>query len=114
MKPLLMQKIQLLLGRNTQVGGNTSSGSSGSKRAHESDASDTNSVGSSIRQMGRDATKKRPKRKKELERLNAIAMKQDEANQLMKERTHAKKINMFLKLSEKEHHDDRRKKYWRS
>ncbi|KAG7578909.1 Harbinger transposase-derived protein [Arabidopsis thaliana x Arabidopsis arenosa] len=48
----------------SQVGGNTGSGSSGSKRAHESDASDaTNSVGSSARPMGRDAAKKKAKKK---------------------------------------------------
>ncbi|ONK61534.1 uncharacterized protein A4U43_C08F30960 [Asparagus officinalis] len=47
----------------SQVGGNTGSGSSGSKRAHESDASDSNSVGSSARPIGRDAAKKRVKRK---------------------------------------------------
>ncbi|KAL9667998.1 hypothetical protein QQ045_002369 [Rhodiola kirilowii] len=42
----------------SQVGGNTGSGSSGSKIAHESDASDSNSVGCTARPMGRDATKK--------------------------------------------------------
>uniref|UniRef100_A0A0D3CCD4 No apical meristem-associated C-terminal domain-containing protein n=1 Tax=Brassica oleracea var. oleracea TaxID=109376 RepID=A0A0D3CCD4_BRAOL len=47
----------------SQVGGNTGSGSSGSKRVHESDASDSNSVGSSARPMGRDAAKKKLKRK---------------------------------------------------
>ena len=46
-----------------QVGGNTGSGSSGSKRAHESDASDSNSVGSSARPMGRDAAKKKVRKK---------------------------------------------------
>ncbi|KAL9308180.1 putative glutathione transferase [Arabidopsis thaliana] len=47
----------------SQVGGNTGSVSSGSKRAHESDASDSNSVGSSARPMGRDAAKKKAKKK---------------------------------------------------
>jgi len=42
----------------SQVGGNSGS-SSGSKRSRENDASDSNSVGSSVRPMGRDATKKR-------------------------------------------------------
>jgi hypothetical protein len=47
----------------SQVGGNTGSGSSGSKRAHESDVSDSNSVGSSARPMGRDAAKKKVRKK---------------------------------------------------
>ena len=46
----------------SQVGGNSGS-SSGSKRSRENDASDSNSVGSSVRPMGRDATKKKVKRK---------------------------------------------------
>lgn len=114
----------------SQVGGNTGSGSSGSKRAHESDATDSNSVGSSARPMGRDATKKKGKKKskgatldsvneewnefkqfkeKELERLDKIAMRQEEANQLLKESTEAKKMKMFMKLNSKEHLDDRSK-----
>ncbi|KFK24477.1 hypothetical protein AALP_AAs49824U000200 [Arabis alpina] len=48
---------------DSQVGGNSGSGSSGSKRAHDSDASDSNSVGPIARPMGRDAAKKRVKRK---------------------------------------------------
>jgi len=43
----------------SQVGGNCGSKSSGSKRAHDSGASDSNSVGSTARPMGRDATKKK-------------------------------------------------------
>ncbi|CAI8604815.1 unnamed protein product [Vicia faba] len=53
---------------------------SGSKRAHESDPSDSNSMESSARPMGRDVAKKG-----------------------------AKKMNMFMKLSSKEHLDDRSK-----
>ncbi|KAI5395702.1 hypothetical protein KIW84_062036 [Lathyrus oleraceus] len=45
------------------VGRNIGSGSSGSKRAHESDARDSNSVGSSADPMGRDATKVKGKKK---------------------------------------------------
>ncbi|ANM64994.1 hypothetical protein AT3G29637 [Arabidopsis thaliana] len=45
------------------VGGKTGSGSSGSKRAHNPNASDSNSVGSSARPMGRDASKKKVKKK---------------------------------------------------
>ncbi|CAE5980660.1 unnamed protein product [Arabidopsis arenosa] len=114
----------------SQVGGNTGSGSSGSKRAHESDASDTNSVGSSTRPMGRDAAKKKAKKKgkgaalevvneewnefkqlkmQELARLNNIAMLQRETNELIKEKTQAKKMKMYLKLTEKEHLDDKGK-----
>ncbi|XP_048613293.1 uncharacterized protein LOC111198399 [Brassica napus] len=103
----------------SQVEGNTGSRSSGSKRAHESDASDSNSVESSARPVGRDAAKnKKAKRKaQELERLEKLAMlqeesnqrrkeatqRQEEANQLMKEKTRAKKMKTWLKLSENEH-----------
>ena len=89
----------------SQVGGNSGYVGSGSKRAHESDASDSNSVESSAHPMGRDTAKKRVKKKsngaalesvneewnefklfkeKELERLDKIAMRQEEANQLLK------------------------------
>ncbi|XP_057429511.1 uncharacterized protein LOC130722707 [Lotus japonicus] len=119
MKPLQMQRIQLLLAGKAsieplikicQVGRITGSGSNGSKRTHDSDASDSISVGSSAHPIGRDAAKKRVKRKeKELKRLDKIAMRQEEANQLLKESTEAKKIKMFMKLSSKEHLDDRSK-----
>ncbi|XP_010412465.1 PREDICTED: uncharacterized protein LOC104698766 [Camelina sativa] len=112
LKPLQIQKIQLqlLIGVKFQVGGNTGSGSSGSNRSRESDASDSSSVGSVARPMGRDAAKEKGKKKgKELERLDKITMRQEEANQLMTERTEAKKMKMYLKLSEKEHLDDRSK-----
>jgi hypothetical protein len=36
-------------------------------------------------------------------------MRQEEANQLMKEITEAKKMKMFMKLSSKEHLDNRNK-----
>ena len=42
-----------------QVGGKTDSGSSGSKRAHESVASNSNSIGFSARPIQNDATKKK-------------------------------------------------------
>ena len=114
----------------SQVGGNTGSGSSGSKRSRESDASDSNSVGSSARPMGRDAAKKKAKKKgkgaslevvneewnefkefkaQELDRLDKIVMMQNEANQLIKEKTQAKKMKMFIKLTEKENLDDKSK-----
>ena len=48
---------------SSQVGEKTGSGSSGSKRAHNPNASDSNSVGSSARPMGRDASKKKVKKK---------------------------------------------------
>ncbi|KAG7636070.1 hypothetical protein ISN45_At02g006490, partial [Arabidopsis thaliana x Arabidopsis arenosa] len=93
-----------------QVGGNTYSGSSGSKRAHESDASDSNSVGSSARPMERDAAKKKLKKKaQELDRLEKITMMHSETNQLIKEKTHAKKMKMFIELTEKENLDDKSK-----
>ena len=118
----------------SKVGENTGSGSSGSKRAHESDS---NFVGPSARPMGRDAAKKKSKRKgkgaflevvnedfnefmkmkaQESEHLEKLAMLQEEANlrqkeatqrkydanELMKEKTHAKKMKIWLKLSEKD------------
>ncbi|CAI8586351.1 unnamed protein product [Vicia faba] len=46
---------------------------------------------------------------KELERLDKIAMRQEEANQLLKENIEAKRMKMFMKLSSKEHLDDRSK-----
>jgi hypothetical protein len=36
-------------------------------------------------------------------------MRQEEANQLLKESTEAKKMEMFMKLSSKKHLDDRSK-----
>ncbi|KAL9670209.1 hypothetical protein QQ045_007760 [Rhodiola kirilowii] len=111
----------------SQVGGNTGSESSGSKRSHESDS---NSVGTSARPMGREAAKNKGKKKskevaleavnedraasrqikeKELERLDMIAVRQAETNQLIKERTMAKKTKMFMKLSAKENLDDQHK-----
>ncbi|RHN62064.1 hypothetical protein MtrunA17_Chr4g0043361 [Medicago truncatula] len=103
---------------------------SSTKRAHENDASDSNSVGSSARPMRRDVAKKKGKKKskgaalesvneewnefkqykeKELELLNQIAMRQEEANQLLKESTEVKKMKMFMKLSSREHLDVRSK-----
>ena len=48
-------------------------------------------------------------KEQELERLDTITKRQEEANQLMKEKTQAKKMKMFMKLSEKEHLDDKNK-----
>ncbi|RHN78829.1 hypothetical protein MtrunA17_Chr1g0170191 [Medicago truncatula] len=47
----------------SQVGGNIGSGSSGSKRSHDGDACGSNSVGSSARPIGREAAKRKVKRK---------------------------------------------------
>ncbi|GAA0168473.1 hypothetical protein LIER_23183 [Lithospermum erythrorhizon] len=125
MKSTQMQRKMFLI----QVGGNTGSGSSGSKRSHESDACESNSVGSSDRPIGREAAKKGKKKskeavleavndewvefkqfkEKELERLDKIASRQEEANQLMKERTMDKNMKMFMKLSSKENLDDQHK-----
>ncbi|XP_024010159.1 uncharacterized protein LOC112085230 [Eutrema salsugineum] len=86
---------------------------------------------SRVRPMGRDGATKKSKKKgrgialevvneewnkfkqfkeQELEQLDKITMKQKEANQQLNERTQAKKIKMFMKLSEKEHLDDQSKK----
>jgi hypothetical protein len=80
--------------------------------------------------MGREAAKKKGKKKikeaalevvekewvefkqfneKELEQLNKLALVQQETNQLMKEKTEAKKMKLYLKLSSEEHLDDRKK-----
>jgi len=78
--------------------------------------------------MGRDAAKKRVKRKpvneewnefkqykeKELERLDKISMRQEEGNQLLKESIDAKKMKMFVKISSKEYLGDRSKELWKS
>jgi len=47
----------------SQVGGNIGSGSSESNRSHDSDACDSNSIGYSARPMGREAAKKKGKKK---------------------------------------------------
>ncbi|CAJ2670522.1 unnamed protein product [Trifolium pratense] len=103
---------------SSQVG----SGSSGSKRSHESDACGSNSVGSSARPIGRDAAKKKGKKKastptevvdkewdtymkmreKEVEHLAMVVSNQQEKNRL-------KKMKMYLKLSSDENLDDRKK-----
>jgi len=62
--------------------------------------------------MGRELAKKKGKKKskeKVFERLDKITLMQQEANQLMKERTHTKKMKFYLKLSSEEHLDDRKK-----
>ncbi|XP_010436666.1 PREDICTED: glutathione S-transferase T3-like [Camelina sativa] len=121
----------------SKVGGNTGSRSSGSKRIHDSDASDSNSVGSSARPMGRDAAKKAKKKGKgtvlevvneefnvykklkeqELKRLDNISMmqeeairKQEESNIVMKEKTRAVNTKMWMKLSEKNCLNDKERK----
>ncbi|CAH8263760.1 unnamed protein product [Arabidopsis lyrata] len=48
-------------------------------------------------------------KEQELERLDKITMTQEETNLLMKERTQAKKMKMFMKLSGEEHFDDQSK-----
>ncbi|CAJ2673176.1 unnamed protein product [Trifolium pratense] len=103
---------------SSQVG----SGSSGSKRSHESDACGSNSVGSSARPIGRDAAKKKGKKKastptevvdkewdnymkmkeKEMEHLTMVVSNQQEKNK-------PKKMKMYLKLSSEENLDDRKK-----
>ncbi|XP_058740814.1 uncharacterized protein LOC131613129 [Vicia villosa] len=71
----------------SQVGGNIGPGSSGSKRSRESDACGSNTVESSARPIGREAAKKKGKKKS-------------------KDKT--KKMKMYLKLTSKEHLDDRK------
>ncbi|XP_039688052.1 uncharacterized protein [Medicago truncatula] len=95
----------------SQMGGNVGSGSSGSKRSHE------DSVGSSARPMGREAAKKKGKKKskdvagleevekewvqfkeikdREIEHLKEYTKVQQEKNRL-------KKMKMYLKLTSEE------------
>ncbi|KAK2353881.1 hypothetical protein QL285_091463 [Trifolium repens] len=108
---------------NSQVGRNIGSGSSGSKRSHESDACGSNYVGYSARPIGRETAKKKGKKKskkaalealdkewsdyrqikeKVLEQLDKISSMQQEANKLTK-------MELYLKLSSEEHLDDRKK-----
>ncbi|CAI8593831.1 unnamed protein product [Vicia faba] len=84
----------------SQVGGNIGSGSSGSKRSRESDACGSNTVESSARPIGREAAKKKGKKKsKEYA---------SEANNIALEKTKTKKMKMYLKLTFEEHLDDRK------
>jgi len=80
--------------------------------------------------MGREAAKKKGKKKikedalevvvkewveykqlkeKEPEQLNKLALVQQETNQLMKEKNEAKKMKLYLKLSSEELLDDQKK-----
>ena len=80
--------------------------------------------------MGSDTAKKKAKKKgkgaslevvneewnefkefkaQELDRLDKIVMMQNEATQLIKEKTQAKKMKMFIKLTKKENLDDKSK-----
>ncbi|KEH29144.1 hypothetical protein MTR_4g036435 [Medicago truncatula] len=107
----------------SQVGGNVDSGSSGSKRSYE------DSVGSSARPMGRDAAKKKGKKKskgetlekvekewvqfkelkeQEIEQLKELTLVKQQKNKLLQEKTQAKKMKMYLKLRDEEHLDDRK------
>ncbi|AES62594.2 hypothetical protein MTR_1g101850 [Medicago truncatula] len=52
-------------------------------------------------------------KEKKLEQLDKIVMRQEEGNQLLRESTDAKKMKMFVKLSSKEHLDDRSKELGR-
>ncbi|KEH15369.1 hypothetical protein MTR_1240s0010 [Medicago truncatula] len=101
----------------SQMGGNVGSRSSGSKRSHE------DSVGSSAHPTGREAAKKKGKKKskdaslegvekewvefkeikvQEIEQLKEYTLVQQEKNRL-------KKMKLYVKLSSEEHLDDREK-----
>jgi hypothetical protein len=115
---------------SSQVGGNNGSESSGSKRSRDSDACGSNTIGSSGRPMGREAAKKKGKKKskeaalenfdnemssfrqfkeKELERLDKIRETQYKLRETQQEANHLKKMEMYLKLSSEEHLNDRKK-----
>jgi hypothetical protein len=111
---------------SSQVGGTIGSGSSGSKRSHD-DASGSNSLGSSVRPIGREAAKKKGKKKsamevvdkdwddyrimreKEVKHLARIASNQEEKNKTLKEKNKLKKMDLYLKLTSDENLDDRKK-----
>ncbi|AES61021.2 hypothetical protein MTR_1g075060 [Medicago truncatula] len=102
----------------SQMRGNAGLGSSGSKRSHD------DSVGSSARPMGREAAKKKGKKKskdaagleeverewvefkeikvQEIEQLKEFTLVQQEKNRL-------KKMKLYVKLSSEENLDDRKK-----
>ncbi|GAA0147570.1 hypothetical protein LIER_07235 [Lithospermum erythrorhizon] len=107
----------------SQVGGNTGSDSSGTKRARETDIGDSTSVGSISRPIGRDASKKKGKGKssrrgkaealeivegdwdeykqfkeKEFERLDKIILAQQEAAKAHQEATRAQEEASRIKL----------------
>ncbi|XP_057446264.1 uncharacterized protein LOC130738309 [Lotus japonicus] len=107
----------------SQVGGNGGSASSGSKRSHDSDACGSTTIGSIPRPMGREAAKRKNKKKskepvveekgkvwveykdlkaQEIARIDKLTMVQEQTNQLMK-------TNLYLKLSSEEDLDDRKK-----
>ncbi|KAK2451678.1 hypothetical protein QL285_010710 [Trifolium repens] len=104
---------------SSQVGQTIGSGSSGSKRSHD-DASGSNTVGSSVRPIGREAAKKKGKKKsgmegvekdwdkyqlmreKEVEHLARIASNQEE-------KIRVKKMSLYVKLCSDENLDDRKK-----
>ena len=48
-------------------------------------------------------------KEKELEQLKELTLVQQETKKLMKEKTEAKKMKLYLKLSSEEHLDDRKK-----
>ncbi|RHN67701.1 putative transcription factor bZIP family [Medicago truncatula] len=100
------------------MGGNVGSGSSGSKRSHE------DSVGSSARPMGREAAKRKGKKKSndadgleqvEKEWVQVKEIKDREIEQLkefnsnQQEKIRLKKMKLYVKLSSEEHLDDRKK-----
>ncbi|GAA0184422.1 hypothetical protein LIER_31710 [Lithospermum erythrorhizon] len=109
----------------TDIGVNTGSDGSGTKRSRETNIGDSTSIGSISRPIGRDASKKKGKGKssrrgkvealeiveedwdeykqfkdKEFERLDKIVLAQQE------ERRAYQEMKLFMKLSVKEHLDD--------
>jgi len=99
------------------MGGSVGSGSSGSKRSHE------DFVGSSARPMGREAAKKKEKKKSkdvaleevEKEWVQFKQIKEQEIEQLkefnlvQQEKNRLKKMKLYVKLSSEGHLDDRKK-----
>ncbi|KAL6570760.1 hypothetical protein OROGR_000310 [Orobanche gracilis] len=107
----------------SQVGGNTGSRSSGSKRSHESDACGSNNIGSIARPMGREAAKKKAKKKSreptveevDKEFADYTQLKDKEIGNLEKlasiqaEAIKVRKMELYVKLSSVENLDGRRK-----
>jgi hypothetical protein len=48
-------------------------------------------------------------KEQEIEQLKELTLVKQQKNKLMKEKTEAKKMKMYLKLSSEEHLDDRKK-----
>ncbi|GAA0161579.1 hypothetical protein LIER_17860 [Lithospermum erythrorhizon] len=93
----------------SQERGNTGSGSSGSNRAYESDVGKGIALEVVNEEKEKVLTIFKQYKEKESKRLDKIATQSKETLNVMKEKTPAKKMKMWMKLSAQEHLDDRSK-----